>query len=109
MVRSLLLPDRLSRVSVANCSTVAARIGAALEEALAIDTDGGSVPQIVSPVGDHLDGLAPPFELARHFVGDTALEGQVARLGAPGAAHQPARRFERLLDVIAEVDDAGDY
>lgn len=97
------------RHSIACCGTVAAWIGAALEEPLfVVDADCMRVTHVVVPVGDHLNRLSTAFELAHDLIGDAAFERHVARARAPGAAHQPARRFDGLLDVVTEVDNAGD-
>ena len=61
--------------SIARGSTIAARIGAALEEPyLTIDADGVRVPQIVVPIGDHLNRLSSPLQLTRYLIRDAALE-----------------------------------
>src|SRR5262245_46254621 len=52
-----------SGVSIAQCSTIAARIGPTLEEPVfAIDADCLRVPKIVVPIGDHLNRLSSPFQ-----------------------------------------------
>src|SRR5262245_9680935 len=94
--------------SIAHCSPVAARIGPALQQTLlAIDTDGVGVPHVVVPIGHHLHGLTAALQLAHDLVRDASFERQLARARAPGAAHQPTRRFDRLLHVVAEIDKTG--
>src|SRR6516162_9901993 len=78
--------------SIARGGTIAPRVGPALEEPfLAVDADGLRVPEIVVPVGDHLNGLSAPLQFPRDLIRDAALERQIARPRAPGSAHQPAR------------------
>jgi hypothetical protein len=61
--------------SIAQCGTLAARIGSTLEEPLfAIDADSLGVPEIVVPIGDHLNRLAAPFQLPRDLIRDAAFE-----------------------------------
>src|SRR5215831_11388284 len=96
-------------VSIAQCSAVTPRVRTSFQEALfAIDADDARVAHVVVPVGDHLHRLSSAFQFTHDLVGDAPFERHVARARAPGAAHQPARRFYCLLDVVTEIDDAGD-
>src|SRR5687768_7645178 len=93
--------------SVAQRGAVASRVGAAFEETLlSIDANGVGVPHVVVPVRDHLHGLPTPLQLAYHLIADASFERQIARGCAPGPAHEPARRLDRLLHVVAKIDDA---
>src|SRR5690606_7498359 len=83
---------------------IPARIRAPFEETtIAMDPDCLRVPHRAAPGIHDLHRLPAPRELSGDLVADARLEPEVARLHAPRATHQPARRLDRLLHVVAEV------
>src|SRR5215510_12822869 len=85
---------------------VGARVGRAREPGR-IDADHLGVAHEIAPALDDLHLMAALAQRLADVVAEAILEPQRARLLAPGAAEEPARRLDRRLRVEPTVDDAG--
>src|SRR5262249_57680781 len=73
-----------------------------------IDADHLSVAHEIAPALDDLHLVAAPAKILADVVAEAILEPKRARLLAPGAAEEPARRLDRRLRAQPSVDDARD-
>src|SRR5438132_7821126 len=112
--RSLSLPTARKYVSVANGTTVLARLGAAVQHVgFGIDQD----PLVTAAVGAHgTDLVAASFQLFNDRRGNASFRlhgtavGRGAAAGRRGGAHVfETRRLAGFLDVHAEVDQIAEH